>query len=86
MKIRATLIKYLADLRLAISLLITIALVSSLGTIIEQDQPLEFYKLNYPIQTDSFNLINWKVLTILGLDHAYTAWWFLTLLFIFFCV
>ena len=62
MKIRATLIKYLADLRLAISLLITIALVSSLGTIIEQDQPLEFYKLNYPIQTDSFNLINWKVL------------------------
>ena len=85
MKIRATLIKYLADLRLAISLLITIALVSSLGTIIEQDQPLEFYKLNYPIQTDSFNLINWKVLTILGLDHAYTAWWFLTLLFIFGC-
>ena len=85
MQIRSTLIKYLADLRLAISLLISIAVVSSLGTIIEQDQSIDFYKLNYPIQGENFNIINWKLITILGLNQAYTTWWFLSLLFIFGC-
>ena len=80
MKIRATLIKYLADLRLAISLLITIALVSSLGTIIEQDQSLLFYKESYPDTKPLLGFFDWQFIKTLNLDHVYTAWWFVCIL------
>ena len=46
MKIRINIIKYLANLKFAIVLLILIASLSILGTVIEQDQTVEFYKIN----------------------------------------
>ena len=39
-------LRFLADLRFAISILLLIALFSIIGTVIEQDQSIEVYKLN----------------------------------------
>ncbi|WP_204106110.1 MULTISPECIES: cytochrome c biogenesis protein [Spirulina sp. CCY15215] len=76
-------IKILADLRLAIILLLAIALFSISGTVIEQGQSLAFYQTNYPENPALFGFLTWKVLLILGLDHVYRTWWFLSLLVVF---
>jgi len=67
---------------LAITLLLLIAGFSILGTIIEQNQTLEYYKLNY-IDNANFFQLNWKIILILGLDHVYNTWWYLALLVLF---
>ncbi|NJO41744.1 MAG: cytochrome c biogenesis protein [Cyanobacteria bacterium CRU_2_1] len=77
------LIPLLADLRLAIVLLLTIAAFSIFGTVIEQGQTLEFYQANYPEHPALFGFLTWKVILILGLDHVYRTWWFLSLLILF---
>ena len=76
-------IKKLASLQLAISLLFLIGIVISLGTFIEQDQSLTFYKTNYPDKNPLFGFLSWKLITFLQLDHLYTTWWFLLILIIF---
>lgn len=76
-------VKKLANLQFAISLLFTIGFTIAIGTIIEQDQPLMFYKENYPIDNPLFGFLTWKLLILLSLDHLYTAWWFLLILFLF---
>ncbi|MCU0523676.1 MAG: cytochrome c biogenesis protein [Elainella sp. Prado103] len=73
----------LADLRLAIALLLAIAIFSILGTVIEQGQTLGFYQANYPEQPALFGFLSWKVILTLGLDHVYRTWWFLALLILF---
>lgn len=73
----------LADLRLAIALLLAIAGLSILGTVIEQGQTLAFYQANYPEQPALFGFLSWKVILTLGLDHVYRTWWFLALLILF---
>ncbi len=73
----------LTDLRLAIVLLLTIALFSVSGTVIEQSQNLAFYKANYPEHPALFGFLTWKVILIIGLDHVYHTWWFLALLILF---
>ncbi|MGL5081800.1 MAG: cytochrome c biogenesis protein [Microcoleaceae cyanobacterium] len=70
----------LANLRLAIVLLLLIALFSISGTVIEQGQSLEFYQSNYPEKPALFGFLTWRVLVFLGLDHVYRTWWFLALL------
>ncbi len=45
---KTKILKNLANLQLSIGLLITIGFMIALGTIIEQDQSLNFYKENYP--------------------------------------
>jgi len=76
-------LKKLANLQLAIGLLLTIGLVIALGTILEQDQPLTFYKENYSEIKPLFGFLTWRVITFLSLDKLYTAWWFIILLFLF---
>ncbi|MGK7889740.1 MAG: cytochrome c biogenesis protein [Leptolyngbyaceae cyanobacterium] len=76
-------IPVLADLRLAILLLLAIALFSISGTVIEQGQSLTFYQENYPEDPALFGFLSWKVLLVLGLDHVYRTWWFLSLLVLF---
>ena len=49
MKIRVNIIKYLANLKFAIVLLIGIASLSILGTVIEQDQTIEIEQLRSDI-------------------------------------
>lgn len=77
------LISRLADLRLAIILLLAIALFSVTGTIIEQGQSVAFYQNNYPEEPAVLGFLSWQVILTLGLDHVYTTWWFVTLLVIF---
>lgn len=77
------LLPLLADLRLAIVLLLAIALFSITGTIIEQGETLAFYQANYPEDPALFGFLSWKVILITGLDHVYRTWWFLALLILF---
>lgn len=81
--LRGELLPILTDLRLAIVLLLAIALFSASGTVIEQGQSIEFYKANYPEDPALFGFLSWKVILTLGLDHVYRTWWFLSLLILF---
>ena len=76
-------LKILANLQFAIGLLITIGFMIALGTIIEQDQSLNFYKENYSEAKPLFGFLNWKVITFLSLNTLYTAWWFILTLLLF---
>ncbi|BAC08234.1 cytochrome c biogenesis protein [Thermosynechococcus vestitus] len=73
----------LGDLRLAILLLLVIAIASMAGTVIEQGQSLSFYQANYPENPALFGFLSWRVLLALGLDHVYRTPWYLTLLVLF---
>ncbi len=73
-------IKTVADLRLAIILLLAIALFSISGTVIEQGESLPFYQENYPEDPALFGFLTWNVILTLGLNHVYSTWWFLSLL------
>ncbi|MBW4614903.1 MAG: cytochrome c biogenesis protein [Desmonostoc vinosum HA7617-LM4] len=73
----------LTDLRLAIALLLIIALFSVSGTVIEQGQSPAFYQANYPEHPALFGFLSWKVIQVVGLDHVYRTWWFLSLLILF---
>ena len=75
--------KIIANLRFAITMLLIIAVISILGTIIEQDQSIETYKLNYPITSRFFGFLSWRIILNFGLDHLYKTWWFLSLIFVF---
>ena len=77
------LVPLLADLRLAIVLLLTIALFSVTGTVIEQGQSPAFYQANYPEHPALFGFLSWQLILTLGLDQVYRTWWFLALLILF---
>jgi cytochrome c biogenesis protein len=70
----------ITDLYFAILLLGLIALLSSIGSFIEQNESITFYEENYnkPI----YGFIDSNLILKLGLDHIYTTWWFLSLLII----
>ncbi|WP_038016115.1 cytochrome c biogenesis protein [Synechococcus sp. PCC 7335] len=80
---RKELVPVLADLKLAIALLLAIAVFSVSGTVIEQGQGLSFYQENYPDSPALFGFLTWKFIVILGLDHVYRTWWFLSILILF---
>ena len=80
---RKKFLKNLANLQLAIVLLFTIGFVIAIGTIIEQDQSLTFYKENYPENAPLFGFLTWKLINFLDLDKIYTTWWFVILLTLF---
>ncbi|MDH6083358.1 cytochrome c biogenesis protein [Umezakia ovalisporum] len=73
----------LTDLRLAITLLLIIAIFSVSGTVIEQGQSPAFYQANYPEHPALFGFLTWKIIQIVGLDHVYRTWWFLASLILF---
>jgi len=73
----------IADLRFAITILLIIALFSIIGTVIEQDQSIETYKLNYPITNQVFGFLSWDIILKFGLDHIYKTWWFITCIILF---
>ena len=80
---RRKILPILTDLRLAIILLLVIALFSVSGTVIEQGQLPAFYQSNYPEHPALFGFLTWKVIQVVGLDHVYRTWWFLSLLVLF---
>ena len=70
--------KYLANLKLAIVILLVISIVISIGTIIEQNKDILFYKKNY--SAVFFSLPFWQIILFLGFNNIYSTWWFLLLL------
>ena len=72
-----------ADLRFAIAILLIIASVSIIGTVIEQDQSIEVYKLNYPLTNKIFGFLSWDIILKFGFDHVYKTWWFISCIFLF---
>lgn len=70
--------KTLADLRFAIFILLIIALASIIGTVIEQDQSIEYYKLNYPLNDSLFGFLSWDIILKCGFDHVYRTSWFVS--------
>ena len=72
-----------ADLRFAIIILLIIGGCSIIGTVIEQDQSIDIYKVNYPINQKIFGILSWDIIIKFGFDHIYKTWWFLTLILIF---
>jgi cytochrome c biogenesis protein len=77
------LLKTIANLKFAIVMLLTIAVFSIVGTVIEQGQSPAYYQTNYPEHPALFGFLTWKVIQVLGLDHVYRTWWYLALLIVF---
>jgi cytochrome c biogenesis protein len=75
--------RLVADLRFSIFILLLISFFSITGTVIEQDQSIETYKLNYPLTNPVFGFLTWDLILKFGLDHVYQTWWFFTLIFLF---
>lgn len=80
---RRSVIPVIADLRVAILLLLAIAIFSMTGTVIEQDRAQQFYIENYPEHPALFGFLTWRVIIGFGFDHVYRTWWFLSLLIFF---
>jgi len=72
----------LTDLRFALLVLFLIAGTSSLGSIIEQDETIEYYQTTYPSTSPLYGFVDWKWITFWGFDHLYQTGWFLSLLFL----
>lgn len=72
--------RQLANLKFAIGLLLIIALISSIGSIIEQDKDILFYQKHYSNQI--FGVGYWEIISMIGLNTIYKNWWFLSLLFL----
>ncbi|QXE46111.1 cytochrome c biogenesis protein (plastid) [Nitzschia inconspicua] len=82
---KQTLFRLFANLKFSIFILLLISLCSVIGTIIEQDQSIETYKLNYPLTNPLFGVLSWDRILYFGFDHVYKTWWFLFLIFLFGC-
>ena len=77
------LFRTVADLRFSIFILLLISFCSILGTVIEQDQSIETYKLNYPLTNPVLGFLTWDKILQFELDHVYKTWWFFFLIFLF---
>jgi cytochrome c biogenesis protein len=75
--------RLVADLRFSIFILLLISFCSIAGTVIEQDQSIEIYKINYSLTNPVFGFLTWDRILQFGLDHVYSTWWFFTLIFLF---
>ena len=82
---RQKIFRLFADLRFSIFTLLLISGCSIIGTVIEQDQSIEIYKINYPITNPVFGFLSWDKIIYFGFDHVYKTWWFLFLIFLFGC-
>ena len=79
-KIKRKILAILSNLPFAIGILLIIAGLSIFGTVIEQNQSLEFYKENYPENKAVFGILNWQIIKFFNLDDVYRSWWYLSFL------
>ena len=77
------LLRRLANLQFAIIMLLLIGILIALGTFIEQEQSLIFYKTNYPETAPIFGFIDWRFIYFCNLNKIYRSYWFAILLIIF---
>ena len=82
MNLRFRLLKYFANLNFAIFLLLLIAVVSIIGSVVEQDQTLLFYENSYNQLILTIIPLS-QIILFLGFDHIFKTWWFNLLLLIF---
>jgi len=75
--------RLVADLRFSIFILLLISFCSIIGTVIEQEQSIEIYKLNYPLTKPIFGFLTWNTILYFGFDHVYKTWWFFLMIFLF---
>ena len=75
--------RLVADLRFSIFILLFISFCSVIGTVIEQDQSIETYKINYPLTNPVFGFLTWDRILRFGLDHVYKTGWFFLMIFLF---
>jgi len=71
--------------KFAILILTLIAIASSIGSVIEQEEALSFYQTNYPVNQPLFGFLTWEGIIFCGFDHIYRTWWFFGLLFFLVC-
>ena len=79
MKILRRIIAWTSSLKVAIFLLLLIAIASALGTAIPQGEPVQSYIDAYAEQP-WLGFISGEILITLQLDHVYSSDWFLGLL------
>lgn len=79
MKALLRLVGWISDLRIAIVLLLVIAITSGVGTAIPQREPADLYHRLYDPQP-WLGLLNGDGVLALQLDHVYSSGWFLGLL------
>lgn len=64
----------LSNLKAAVLDLSAIAILSAVGTVIEQGKNLEYYQQYYPDGDGKvLGFVTWKLIITLGLDHVYTS-------------
>ncbi len=79
MKKISKVLNWLSNLKIAILLLILIAISCAIGTLIPQQETDQFY-LDIFNKTPFLRIINGKLLILFELNHIYTSFWFLLLL------
>ena len=70
---------WLSSLKIAILLLLIIAISCAFGTLIPQQEPDQFYYENFN-KNPFLGILNAKILLLFEFDHIYTSFWFLFLL------
>ncbi len=71
---------WLSSLKIAILLLLLIAIACAIGTVIPQQESDQFYYENFN-KNPFLGIINGNILLSFELNHIYTSFWFLLLLF-----
>ena len=79
MKKISQVLNWLSSLKIAILLLLLIAISCAAGTVIPQQESDQFYYENFN-ESPFLGLINVKALVLLELNHVYTSFWFVLLL------
>ncbi len=79
MKKISQVLNWLSSLKIAILLLLLIAISCAAGTLIPQQESNQFYYDNFN-KNPLFGLINGNILILFELNHIYTSFWFLLLL------
>ena len=79
MKKFSQVLNWLSSLKIAILILLLIAISCAIGTIIPQQEADQFYYDNFN-KNPFLGIINGNILILLELNHIYTSFWFLILL------
>lgn len=77
--------KILSNINFAMFILFLILFFSMIGSIIEQNQSLSYYQINYPSIHTKWLVLDWRFIIKCGLDHIYSSWWFLIILYVLCC-
>lgn len=82
-KVLRRFLNILGNLQVAIVLLLTLAFLSSIGSIIEQDKAINFYEINYPALKPAFGFLTSDFILSIGLNHVYSTRWFIFIVILF---